>query len=81
MSSWLDFADMSDSFQEDETPFLGVFRMRPKDIASSLPRPETPFIRKPMANQNVITADSIESVCTNFNIDILRSRNPSELVC
>ena len=52
MSTWFDFSEYSDSIIE-ESPYMNVFNMRPKDIASSLPRPETPFIRKPNKNQNV----------------------------
>ena len=46
MSSWLDFADESDSITDESSPYLGFYTMKPSVIAANLERPQSPFVPK-----------------------------------
>jgi hypothetical protein len=61
MSTWLDFADFSDSLSEDESPYLGIYNMKPNEIAAILPRPTNPLINKFFLKQQNSTRVSEES--------------------
>lgn len=55
---WHNF-DLSSSIEYKESPFLGVFTMRPADIAARIKRPNPPFVQKPLYSER--NSDSSDS--------------------
>lgn len=70
MSIWLNF-DLHSSNESPESPYLGIFTMKPTDIAARIPRPIPPFVKKPLCSERSSDSDTpideIPTLSVRFN--------------
>ena len=65
MSSWLNFADDNESIDDQSSPYLGFYTMKPSVIAKNLERPQSPFVPKgnfPIPSNDFSTIHNIDPI-------------------